>query len=86
MSKDMDDIANEMKNRSVTITAYEMGEIIATEIHKLMDHEKMAKAGIDNLVLMALFSKVLAMFGAAIMTEMFPDADDGELEIEPNDK
>lgn len=79
MSKDMDDIAN-------TITAYEMGEIIATEIHKLMDHEKMAKAGIDNLVLMALFSKVLAMFGAAIMTEMFPDADDEELEIEPNDK
>ena len=86
MSKDMDDLTDEMKNRSVTITAYEMGEIIANEIHKLMDHEKLAKAGIDDLVLMALFSKVLAMFGAAIMTEMFPDVDDDKLEIEPNDK
>ena len=86
MSKSMNEMAEEMKNNFITISEYEMSEIIASEISRLLDHEKMEAAGLDNVVLNALFAKVLAMFGAAVMTEMFAGCHDKKLEIEPNDE
>jgi ABC-type molybdate transport system permease subunit len=79
MPDDTNNDFEDLKNMVVTISAYDMGKIIAKVMHEIDD----SLPNTDNAIESAVYVKIIKMlgtFGASIMTEMFEDADTIEIE------
>lgn len=71
----------DLKNLVVTISAYDMGRIIAKVMYEICDSvDSNGAKTVSEQIICDKIIKLLGGFGANIMTEMFEDADTIEIE------
>ena len=79
MPNNNDNEFEDLKNMVVTISAYDMGQIIAKVMHDIDDSLLDKDTVLESEVCLKII-KLLGTFGASIMAEMFEDADTIEIE------